>query len=145
IRLYASAGLYLSRESYAAEAAAIAQLGFRAYKMRPAQGAENDLATVRLMRQAVGPDFDLMVDGHTWWRMGDRNYEFHTIEQLAGEMAGYNIAWLEEPLPPHDHNAYAKLKERDLVPLACGEHESDEEGYLDLILTQAVDYVQMDV
>ena len=35
IRLYGSAGMYMPPERYAAEAAAIADLGFRAYKMRP--------------------------------------------------------------------------------------------------------------
>ncbi len=145
IRVYASAGLYLSGAACEEEARAIAELGFRAYKLRPAEGPERDLNTVRRMRQALGPDFDLMIDGHTWWRMGDRNYGAAAIEQLAREMAGYDIAWLEEPLPPLDHAAYASLKEKDLVPLACGEHELDEEGYLDLILNQAVDYVQMDV
>jgi len=145
IRLYGSAGMYMPAEAYAAEAAAIAALGFRAYKMRPALGAEADLETVRLMRQAVGPDFDLMVDAHTWWRMGDRSYSLDTIEQLARDMSAYRIAWLEEPLPPDDHTGYLRLKEKDLVPLASGEHEPDEARYLDLILTQAVDYVQMDV
>jgi L-alanine-DL-glutamate epimerase-like enolase superfamily enzyme len=145
IRLYGSAGMYMTPEAYAAEAAAIGALGFKAYKMRPAQGPEQDLETVRLMRQAVGPDFDLMVDAHTWWRMGDRSYDLETVERLASGMAGYNIAWLEEPLPPDDHAAYLALKEKDVVPLASGEHEPNEERYLDLILTQAVDYVQMDV
>jgi L-alanine-DL-glutamate epimerase-like enolase superfamily enzyme len=103
------------------------------------------METVRLMRQAVGPDFDLMVDAHTWWRMGDRSYDLATIERVARYMAQYRIAWLEEPMPPDDHEAYLKLKELDIVPLASGEHEPNEERYLDLILTQAVDYVQMDV
>jgi L-alanine-DL-glutamate epimerase-like enolase superfamily enzyme len=145
IRLYGSAGMYMSPEEYAAEASAIAKLGFRAYKMRPALGPDKDMESVRLMRQAVGPDFDLMVDAHTWWRMGDRSYSFHTVEQLARYMAGYRIAWLEEPLPPDDHTAYLKLKEKDVVPLAAGEHEPSEERFLDLILTEAVDYIQMDV
>jgi len=145
IRLYGSAGMYMTPEAYAAEAAAIAELGFRAYKMRPAGGPEQDLETVRLMRKAVGPDFDLMVDAHTWWRMGESNYSLAMIEQLASDMAAHNIAWLEEPLPPADHEGYLALKEKDLVPLAAGEHEPNEERYLDLILTQAVDYVQMDV
>jgi L-alanine-DL-glutamate epimerase-like enolase superfamily enzyme len=145
IRVYGSAGMYLPAEKCAAEARALAGLGFTAYKLRTAQGAEQDLETIRLIRQAVGPDFDLMVDAHTWWRMGESNYSFETIERLAREMAAQRIAWLEEPLPPHNHAAYLSLKEKDLVPLAAGEHEPDEEGYLDLILTQAVDYIQMDV
>jgi L-alanine-DL-glutamate epimerase-like enolase superfamily enzyme len=149
IRLYGSAGMYMAPERYAAEAAAIARLGFRGYKMRPAGGPDQDLETVRQMRAAVGPDFDLMVDAHTWWRMGDLSYSYETVEHLAHEMAAYGIAWLEEPLPPDDHEAYLRLKERvqeaDYLPLASGEHEPGEQGFEDLILRQAVDYVQMDV
>jgi L-alanine-DL-glutamate epimerase-like enolase superfamily enzyme len=145
IRLYGSAGMYMPPEGYAAEAEAVAELGFRAYKMRPAMGPDKDIEAVRLMRDAVGPEFDLMVDAHTWWRMGDRNYSLATVEQLARAMAEYEIAWLEEPLPPDDHAAYLELKEKGIVPLASGEHEPNEDRYLDLVLTQSVDYVQMDV
>lgn len=145
IRLYGSAGMYMPPEKYAQEAQAVADLGFRAYKMRPGMGPEQDLETVRLMRKTVGPDFDLMVDAHTWWRMGDRNYSVQAVEDLAQALAEYHIAWLEEPLPPSDHEAYRRLKELDYVPLASGEHEPGEERLLDLILTESVDYVQMDV
>lgn len=145
IRLYGSAGMYMPPEGYAAEAAAIAELGFKAYKMRPALGPERDLETVRLMREAVGPDFDLMVDAHTWWRMGDRSYGANTVERLAEQMSEFEIAWLEEPLPPENHEAYLRLREKGYVPLAAGEHEPDERRYLDLVLTHSVDYVQMDV
>jgi L-alanine-DL-glutamate epimerase-like enolase superfamily enzyme len=145
IRLYGSAGMYMPPEAYAAEAAAIKEMGFRAYKMRPALGPDDDVKTVRLMREATGPDFDLMVDAHTWWRMGDRSYSQETIERLAREMAAYRIAWLEEPMPPDDHASYLSLKGKDLVPIASGEHEPNEDRFLDLVLTQSVDYVQMDL
>ncbi len=145
IRLYGSAGMYMEPEDYAKEAAAIAALGFRAYKMRSGIGPERDLETVRLMREAVGPDFDLMIDAHTWWRMGNRNYLTSMIDKLAEQFADYNIAWLEEPLPPENHEGYRRLKELDYVPIAGGEHEPDEAHYMDLIVSGSVDYVQMDV
>ena len=145
IRLYGSAGMYMSPAEYAEEARAIAKLGFRAYKMRSGMGPSEDLETVRQMRDAVGPDFDLMVDAHTWWRMGDRNYLPATIHKLARDLSQYGLAWLEEPLPPEDHEGYRLLKNLDLLPIASGEHEPDEPSYLDLILTECVDYVQMDV
>jgi L-alanine-DL-glutamate epimerase-like enolase superfamily enzyme len=145
IRLYGSAGMYMSPEDHAAEAAAIASLGFRAYKMRPALGPVRDRETVALMRREVGPDFDLMVDAHTWWRMGDQSYSIETVEEVARSMAEHRIAWLEEPIPPDNHAAYLEFKEKDIVPLASGEHEPGEQGYLDLIRSEAVDYVQMDV
>jgi L-alanine-DL-glutamate epimerase-like enolase superfamily enzyme len=144
IHLYGSAGMYMSPEKYAEEAAAVAALGFQAYKMRSGIGPERDVEAVRLMRQAVGPDFDLMVDAHTWWRMGDRNYVRETVDLVAEQMAEYRIAWLEEPLPPDAHEDYRRLKERDYVPLASGEHEPTEQSFHDLIMT-GVDYVQMDI
>lgn len=145
IQLYGSAGMYQPPEGYAAEAAGIGGLGFRAYKMRPALGPEDDLKTVRLMREAVGDRVDLMVDAHSWWRMGDKSYSAETVQQLAREMKSHNIAWLEEPLPPQDHPAYAKLRASRTVPVAAGEHEASEESFRDLIFGDCVDYVQMDV
>ncbi len=145
IQLYGSAGMYMSPQQYAAEAAIIAELGFPAYKMRPGLGPDIDLKAVQQIRKAVGPDIDVMVDAHTWWRMGDHSYSLETVEQLAEGMAQENILWLEEPLPPEDHEGYLALKEKDIVSLAGGEHEPDEERFLDLILTEAVDYVQMDI
>lgn len=145
IRLYGSAGMYMPPERYAEEAAAIAQLGFRAYKMRPALGPEKDLETVKLMREATGGAFDLMVDAHTWWRMGDRSYSEQQVVEMAEALAEYDIAWLEEPLPPENHEAYQRIRELGFVPLASGEHEPSEERFLDLIVNECVDYVQMDV
>lgn len=145
IRLYGSAGMYMPPEGYAAEAARVRDLGFRAYKMRPGRGPAEDIEAVRQVRAAAGPDFDIMIDAHTWWRMGDRNYSPETVERLAGAMAEFNIRWLEEPLPPDDHEAYARLKKMNLAPLASGEHEPNELRFLDLIDSGAVDYVQMDL
>ena len=145
IKLYGSGGMYQPPEQYAAEAAAVKAMGFSAYKYRPALGPEEDLRTVRLMREATGPGFGIMIDAHSWWRMGDKSYSFDTVASLAKEIAKFGPVWLEEPLPPDDHAAYRKLKGLGILPLATGEHEQDEAGFLDLIRTRAADYIQMDV
>lgn len=145
IKLYGSAGMYMSPAGFAEEAAAIAELGFAAYKMRPALGPEQDLETVVLMREAVGPDVGLMIDAHSWWRMGDKSYSPETVANLARSMAEFNPVWLEEPLPPHDHAAYRQLRAAKLLPIASGEHEQNEAGFMDLIESGAADYIQMDV
>jgi L-alanine-DL-glutamate epimerase-like enolase superfamily enzyme len=145
IKLYGSAGMYMAPEAYAAEAAAIKAQGFVAYKMRPALGAERDLDTVELMRAATGPDFGLMIDAHSWWRMGDRNYTPDTVASLARAMERYKPAWLEEPLPPDDHDAYRRLREQTRVPIATGEHEPDTAGLLDVAAGEMADIVQMDL
>jgi D-galactarolactone cycloisomerase len=145
IRLYGSAGMQMPPEKHAEEAHGISQLGFRAFKMHSGIGPDQDLEAVRLMREAVGPDFDLIVDARTWWQMGDRNYLQATIDRLAGQLSEYHIAWLEEPLPPEDHEGYCRLKELDLVPLGAGVHEPDEPSFLDLIQTSGVDFLQLDL
>jgi len=145
IRLYGSAGMYQPPASYAREAAAVAALGFTAYKMRPASSPEEDLEAVRLMREAVGADVGIMVDAHAWWRMGDLSYSPEQITELARAMGEYDITWLEEPLPPEDRQAYAELRNAVPVPLAAGEHETCLEGFLDLISQNATDFVQADV
>lgn len=145
ISLYGSAGMYMNAEGYAREAVQTRELGFSAYKMRPAAGPDKDLETIARMRDAAGPDFGLMVDAHTWWRMGDRSYSPETVHGLAAGFAKFDVMWLEEPLPPADHGAYKTLRDAELVPIAGGEHEPDEAGFLDLIQHACVDTVQMDV
>jgi L-alanine-DL-glutamate epimerase-like enolase superfamily enzyme len=145
IKLYGSAGMYMSPEEYAQEAAAIKNMDFSAYKMRPALGPEEDLKTIALMREATGKEFGLMIDAHAWWRMGDKSYTFETVKNLAKEMRHYLPSWLEEPLPPEDHMAYQKLRQNGFVKIASGEHEPDDSGFMDLINSSAVDFIQMDL
>ncbi len=145
IKLYGSAGMYMTPEGYAAEAFAIKAQGFVAYKMRPALGPERDLETVERMRAVTGDDFDLMIDAHSWWRMGDRSYTPETVSSLARAMERYAPAWLEEPLPPDNHEAYRELRQQTRVPIATGEHEPDTDGLLDVASGDVADIVQMDL
>jgi L-alanine-DL-glutamate epimerase-like enolase superfamily enzyme len=145
IKLYGSAGMYMTPDGYAEEAAAVQAMGFVAYKMRPALGPERDLEAVERMRRATGPRFGLMIDAHSWWRMGAKSYVFDAVAALAEAMSVYAPTWLEEPLPPDDHDAYVRLKARGGITLATGEHEPDEAGFLDLIRRRAAGVIQMDV
>ena len=145
IKLYGSAGMYMSPARYAEEAAGVQAMGFPAYKMRPALGPDGDLETIARMREATGPGFGLMVDAHSWWRMGDKSYSRHTVNAMARGMAPSAPVWLEEPLPPEDHAGYAALRALGAVKVATGEHEPHLDGFLDLMRTSAADFIQMDV
>jgi L-alanine-DL-glutamate epimerase-like enolase superfamily enzyme len=145
IKLYGSGGMYMPPEKYAEEAAAIQQMGFPAYKMRPGMGPEADLKTMELMRKATGPQMGIMVDAHTWWRMGNKSYTPQVIRDLARSLKAYNPYWLEEPFLPEDHHSYKKLKDDGFVPIATGEHEQEYEGFEDLARLNATDFLQMDV
>jgi len=145
IRLYGSAGMFRSPEAHAADALEVVSAGFPAFKMRAGRGPEEDLAGVRAVRDAAGPDLDIMVDACAWSCMGDRSYARETIERLSEAMRDLRVRFVEEPLPNADHEAYTRLHSLDLAPLAAGRHEPNELRYLDLIQSAAVDYVQMDL
>ena len=145
IKCYGSAGMYMPPEGYAAEAAAVRDLGFPAYKLRPAAGPQGDLRTAEAIRRATGPDFGMMLDCHAWWRMGDRSYSRSTVAQLCKDLEPLDPYWVEEPLPPDDHEGYKALRAEQPLPLASGEHEPDEDSFRDLIESGGVDFVQMDV
>ena len=142
---YGSAGMYQTPEAYAEEAAAVCELGFQAYKYRPALGPVEDLRTVELMREAVGSQVGLCLDAHAWWRMGDKSYSSAIVDFLAEAISIHGITWLEEPLRVEDRDAYARLKAMQYVAIAGGEHELDLSGFQTLVARECVDIVQADV
>jgi L-alanine-DL-glutamate epimerase-like enolase superfamily enzyme len=143
--LYASAGMYMEPEGYAEQAKAIQDLGFGGYKYRPGLGIEEDLRTLELIREAVGPDMDVMIDAHTWWKLRDHSYSFEEVVELVNRMAEFDPYWLEEPVEPADDDAYTRLAEAVDVPLAGGESEETPAGLVRLAKTGAVSFLQGDV
>lgn len=143
--LYASAGMYMEPEGYAEQATAIQERGYGGYKYRPGLGIEEDLRTLKLIREAVGPDMNVMVDAHTWWKLGDLSYSREEVVGLVNAMAEYDPYWVEEPVPPADYDAYSDLAAQTDVPLAGGESEESPAGLLALAETGAVSFLQGDV
>jgi L-alanine-DL-glutamate epimerase-like enolase superfamily enzyme len=56
----------------------------------------------------------------------------------------YRLKWIEEPLPPHDLQAHARLRAAVSTPIGTGEQEWNVEGYRRLIGSGGVDVVQLD-
>ena len=143
--LYASGGMYMPPEGYAEEAAGLAEFGFYGYKYRPGLGIEDDLRTIELLHEAVGDEMEIMVDAHTWWKMGDRSYSAAQIEDLVSKLKEYDVYWVEEPVEPEAHDDYRALREATGAPLAGGESEESPAGLKRLADTGAVDFLQGDV
>lgn len=102
----------------AARAVTLKERGLRAAKFGGAEfgfDIEADGETIARVREAVGPDFDLMIDLVGRW--GTHALASKAIERYED----YRLAWVEEPLPPDDHAGYARLSEHSRVAIAGGE------------------------
>ena len=82
-------------------------------------GLRRNVALVKAVREAVGPDVDIMVD----CLLSDPkpNSILYVID-LARRLEEYRPTWLEEPLNFDDFDAHAKLAAATRIPLAFGEH-----------------------
>ncbi|MBC8232200.1 mandelate racemase/muconate lactonizing enzyme family protein [bacterium] len=99
-----------------------------------------DLAveTVRAIREAIGPNIDLMVDANS-------AYTAHTAIRLGRKFEEYNIFHFEEPVPFHDLGAMAQVAAALDVPLAGGEQDHTRYRFKEILMMDAVDIVQCDV
>lgn len=77
---------------------------------------EEDAAKVRIVREAIGPDVKLMVDGNS-------SYSFIQAVQLYDKIRPYDIYHYEEPCPYYDVEAYVKLASSLPVPIHVGEQD----------------------
>ncbi len=80
----------------------------------PAVMAEN-VEKVRLLREALGDDADLMIDALFNW-----NLPYAT--SWAKQVEKYNLRWFEEPVPAANLDAFIELSRETSVPIASGEH-----------------------
>ncbi|MBC7817092.1 MAG: mandelate racemase/muconate lactonizing enzyme family protein [Planctomycetaceae bacterium] len=135
---YASALLWKKPAALAEEAARLIERGFRRVKMRLGYGDDIDHAAVRAVREAIGPQCDMMCDG-------SMRYSLDDAESLAMFLVENNVFWFEEPFEPEDIDSYVALRSRVSVPLAAGENEFGLQGFRELIRAGALDIVQPDV
>jgi len=96
------------------------------------------ITTVAAIREAIGPDTDLAIDLHARYNVAD-------ALRIAYEVEPFNLMWLEDPIPPGNHEAMAKVTSKARVPICTGERLRSYEEFRDLITRQAADVVQPDV
>jgi L-alanine-DL-glutamate epimerase-like enolase superfamily enzyme len=84
-----------------------------------AEGLRQNIELVRAVREELGTDAMLMVDGIQFvWKSADVDYAI----ALAKGILPYKPHWLEEPLRPDDLEGYKRLKGETGIALAAGEH-----------------------
>ncbi len=146
VRVYANGWYRTDRtpEGFADRARDVASRGYTAMKFDPFGAAwrvqdrrEEDLSIdiVRAVRDAVGPDIDLMIEAHNRFSVG-------TALRIADRLAEFRPAWLEEPVR-HEHIAsMVEVGHRSPVPIATGESFTSLGQFADLLSHDAVHILQ---
>jgi L-alanine-DL-glutamate epimerase-like enolase superfamily enzyme len=154
IRVYndCHAGDAETPESYAEKAKAVEARGFDAIKFdidpppttRDRYNrciSNNDIAhfvdIVTAIRQSLDPNTDLLIDAHWFYAPVD-------ILKVAYAFEPLNLMWLEDPTPPENIDALAKVTQATRTPICTGENFYTRHGFRELIQSQAADIISPD-
>jgi L-alanine-DL-glutamate epimerase-like enolase superfamily enzyme len=115
-------------------------MGFRQMKMQC--GSEPSVAAsierVRVVREAIGPDVDLMCDINQLWSVN------HAIE-VGRRLEPYHLFWLEDPTAHDDYPGLARIADALTTPIAAGEYHYGIVPFRHLLESRSIDIVMIDL
>jgi mandelate racemase len=137
---YNSNGLWLQEPAaVAAEAIELRdEGGFAGLKLRLGRiRMRDDLATIEVVRKAVGDDMQLMVDFNQGLHLGEALQRCHAIDDLG-------LAWIEEPIVYDNLDGYVQLAAELKTPVQIGENFYGPRDLHTALQRKACDYVMPD-
>ena len=98
-----------------------------------------DLDRVFGIREAIGPEIDLMVDAHgpSWMTVRD-------AIRVGRELEPLDLLFYEDPISPEQWESYERIRDAVDIPLAAGERLATIWGLRPLIERELVDVLQPD-
>lgn len=93
---------------------------------------------VKAIRDAVGPDVDIIIENHA-------NTDMVSAIQFAKAIEEFNIFFYEEINTPLNPRLLQKAKEKINIPIASGERIYTRWGYLPFFSDRSIDVVQPDI
>jgi galactonate dehydratase len=161
VRVYANGWSFrcVQPEDYAREAERVVKDGYTALKFYPLAVPQGDaeghlehvalrsidraaedraLASVKAVRDSIGPKIDLMLDVSA-------ELTTDAIIRLGRKFEEWGIAFLEEPVDPSDVEALKKVSEHVNIPIATGERLYTRYGFRRIMEMHAADILQPDV
>ena len=138
---YHSGGLWLSAsiDELQRQAADFVADGFTAMKMRvTAHSFPAQAERVRRVREAIGPEVQLMVDAN-------QGLDMSGAIRLGRMLEPFDLAWFEEPLPAWDLEGLARVAAALDTPIASGETEYTRYGFRRMIELRSADVLMPDL
>ena len=96
------------------------------------------LNCVASVREAVGYDVDLLIEGHG-------RFNIPTSIKIAKELEQFKPMFFEEPVPPNNLTALKQVKDKSPVAISAGERLYTRYDYRPLFDNMAADYIQPDI
>jgi L-alanine-DL-glutamate epimerase-like enolase superfamily enzyme len=139
---YASGALMRGHSlDYLAKAAPrLRDMGFRQMKMQCGSepSVEASIERVRVVREALGPDVELMCDINQLWSVNQ------AIE-VGRRIEPYHLYWLEDPVAHDDYAGLARVADSLATPIAAGEYHYGIVPFRHLLEARSIDIVMIDV
>lgn len=104
--------------------------------------SNSDLTTalkcVDEVRNAVGNEIDLLIEGHG-------RFNIPTAVKIAKELEQFKPMLFEEPVPPDNLDALREVKMRSNISISAGERLYTRWDYNEMFAKKAADYIQPDI
>jgi len=150
IRVYANGWGYGLKEpsDYARAAEQVVKAGWTALKFDPLpapwrtyipkEQEERAVRVTKAIRDAVGPDVDLLIDQHR------RLAPMHAI-RLDKRLAEFNLYWMEESCQAEFPDELAQIRREIGIPVVIGEATYTKTGFRPLFEKRSADILNPDV
>ena len=103
-----------------------------------AAGAAKGVEVIAAIRDAVGPNVEVLVDAHG-------NFNAPTAIELCRRLEPYDITWFEEPVQPDSLESLKHVRESVGVPICVGERLYTRFDFLPVLQDRLADYIMPDV
>ena len=140
IPVYTTEGgwLHHSMAQIVDEAKAAKAEGFKGAKFKVGKPSiAEDVRRLAAVREAVGDDFEVMVDANQAFTVSEALRRAHAYSPLG-------LAWFEEPLPAEDLGGHVELAAKATMPIAVGESIYHPSHFREYLERDACSIVQVD-
>ncbi|HWO73319.1 MAG TPA: mandelate racemase/muconate lactonizing enzyme family protein [Dehalococcoidia bacterium] len=114
--------------------------GFRQmkYRMGGVQTLEEAVERTRALREAVGPDVDLLVDINWSWTVDK-------VIRIGRALEPFGLYWIEDPIPADDYEGLAQINRALQTRICAGETYHEPQQFRSLLDRRGADCVMIDL
>ena len=106
--------------------------------LEPRTAVRDSVAHFAAVREAVGPEVEIVIDYHTRLDPPD-------AIKLGRELEAYDPFFLEDPLRCENPQTYRQIRQHVSTPLAVGEHYATKWEFRQMIEEELLDYARIDL